>query len=604
MSNRNVARTVRQRKLNPKQGLHIIRESEIEEQQDEEGQRQVHQVETGVEKAEEVEYHLQAVINASNAAALGVKTQQSYIPTPDAIPAKDVNYDELYPPVFKEPSSYIRFSSTVEDCTGPPYCMNDDDLEFLGKLNEGKDVDGRDRKDKLGQCSEIVFEEVMSVFEESSGKLQPYANVDNAPIPSLEEIERSQEDEVSDDVSKWMKPIYRHWVQKKTNRTLMPTIKVRVLDTTSEADDADPYVCFRRREVRQTRKTRGRDAQVVEKLKKLRLEVEQGRQMLRQIVEREHLKADSLSLDRRVFNDRKELKQVKAAKSIIGDKGDDEELLVNQKPTKQPTKVPREQRPSTIRIKSNGDSRSAAPDVDLPLLEEWQEESQRFVLNTIDARKEQHKKWNQHWIDETKYPLTPPAEEDNPMDKWAQFPPKGIHAYPSPPPSLSSHGSQDTGDVEMKDAVVKVEDADQNMAGAEPESPPFIFHIPGSFPLSDVESEDEESQRSAHPACRLRVGRGGRCHLEARKRRPYGQLSRGVVSDSESDDDDGPDYFPLSERITFDYRSALNNRPTRPELPHQQSSGSHQRWASGDQSALVGGQPGSSGSQQTPVAGS
>lgn len=55
MSTRNAAaRTVRQRKLNPKQGLRIIRESEIEEQLDDESQRQVYHGETGVEKAEEI----------------------------------------------------------------------------------------------------------------------------------------------------------------------------------------------------------------------------------------------------------------------------------------------------------------------------------------------------------------------------------------------------------------------------------------------------------------------------------------------------------------------------------------------------------------------
>ncbi|KAK5107268.1 hypothetical protein LTR62_001584 [Meristemomyces frigidus] len=592
MSARNVARTVRQRKLNPKQGLRIIRESEIEEQQDEESQRQVHQVETGVEKAEEVEFHLQAVINAANAAALGVKSQQSFIPTPDAVRAKGVNYDELYPPVFKEPSTYIRFSSTVEDCIGIPYCMNDDDVGFLSKLNDGKDVDGRERKDKLGQCSEDLFEEVMSVFEETTARLQPYANVDTAPILTLDEIEGSQEEEISSDASKWLKVIYQYWVLKKGNRPLMPTIKVRVLDTTSEADDADPYVCFRRREVRQTRKTRGRDAQVVDKLKKLRLEVEQGRQILQSVVQREHLKAESLTMDRRIFNERKELKRVKVEMQIIGDKGDDEDLLVTQKPVKQPSKARTEgsQRPATIRIRSSGDPRSAAPDVDLPLLEDWQTESAEFVANTINARKEQHKKWNQHWVDETKCPLTPPSEESDPMLRWAQFPPETMHGYPSPPPSLPSHGSQEQGDVDMKDAPVKVEDSEQTSAGAEPESLPFVFHIPGAFPLSDVESEDDDAppQRSAYPACRLRMGRGGRCFLESRKRRPYGQLSRGVESDWDSDEEDGPDYFPLSERITFDYRSALNNRPTRPDLPHQQSSGSHQRFASGDHSALVG----------------
>lgn len=48
------ARHVRQRKLNTKQGLRIIRESEIEEQTEDEAQRQIPQFETGVEKGEEI----------------------------------------------------------------------------------------------------------------------------------------------------------------------------------------------------------------------------------------------------------------------------------------------------------------------------------------------------------------------------------------------------------------------------------------------------------------------------------------------------------------------------------------------------------------------
>lgn len=47
------ARHVRQRKLNTKQGLRIIRETEIEDQHDE-SQQHIPQVETGVEKGEEI----------------------------------------------------------------------------------------------------------------------------------------------------------------------------------------------------------------------------------------------------------------------------------------------------------------------------------------------------------------------------------------------------------------------------------------------------------------------------------------------------------------------------------------------------------------------
>jgi len=276
---------------------------------------------------------LQAVINAANAATFGAKSQkQSYIPTPDAVRAKGVKYDEIYPKTFSLPATYIRFSSTVEDSIGVQYCMNDDDVDFLtNKLNDGKDVDGQMRKDKLSQCSEDTFEEVMNFFEETSARLQPFATVDNAAIEPLEEMEQSIDDSISADAQKFMKPIYQYWAARKSGRSLMPSIKVRVLDTATDADDADPYVCFRRREVRQTRKTRGRDAQVTEKLKKMRLELEQARQLLIMVRDREKLIAEDITVTRRVFTERGKLKEVKCSKNITGEKGEDDELLVNQK---------------------------------------------------------------------------------------------------------------------------------------------------------------------------------------------------------------------------------------------------------------------------------
>lgn len=161
------------------------------------------------------------------------------------------------------------------------------------------------------------------------------------------------------------------------------------------------------------------------------------------------------------------------------------------------------------------------------------------------------------------------------MLKWASFPPEDLlnSSYPTPPPSLPSRSSMDGEDVDMKDAPRP--DAEIGaVSGAERE--PEIFAIPGAWP----ESEDEHDLDS-FPAVRLRIGRGGRRWLETRKRKPRGQLSSGVVSDDDSDDDYAPDYFPVPERITFEYRAALNNRPTaRPEGP---SSEQRQRQWSGDQ---------------------
>jgi len=541
------------------------------------------------------EFHLQAVINAANAAALGAKSnQQSFIPTPDAVKAKGVKYEDFYPKAFSQPSTYIRFSSTVEDCIGVPYCMSESDVGFLGQLNDGKDVNGQPRKDKLSQCSEDTFEEVMNFFEESSSRLQPFANVDNAPILALEEMERSIDDSNSVEAHQWLKPIYQFWVLRKGSRPLMPTIKVRVLDTSSEADDADPYICFRRREVRQTRKTRGRDAQVVEKLKKLRLELEQARGLVQMVAQREQLNKEDLEISRKVFEERRKLKDVKVNKQIIGEKGEDEELLVNQKPApKLKARQDTGQRPAMIRIRSGGDR---APENDLVQLSELQAEAEAKLQQQIESKKEQHKRWNDHWADATWRPITPPLESLEDPPRWAPllFPDT---AYPSPPPTLPSEGSRDE-DVEMTDqSPIKEEDTSAGAAVADFE-PEKVFHIPGAFPIDD--DPRPSFKRDSAPACRLRYGRGGRCYLEARKKREYGAISAGVVSDSDSDDE-MDDWHPPDAEKSFEWRVLASVRP-RPEG----MTGERRIHPSGDQASMAIGASGgqSRGLQQQASAGS
>ncbi|EME43328.1 hypothetical protein DOTSEDRAFT_72667 [Dothistroma septosporum NZE10] len=591
MSTRGQARHVRQRKLNTKQPLRIIRENEIEDAIDDESQRHIPQVETGVEKNEEVEYHLQAAINAANAAALGAKSKaSSYIPTPEVRKAKGIKYDELYPKVFSQPATYIRFSSTVEDCVGIPYCMNEDDEKFLKQLNDGKDVNGHALKDKTVQCSDDAFEEVMNFFEETSQKLQPFATVESSvPILSLQELEQAREEDLSAEAQHVAKPIYQYWVSKKGGRPLLPTIKVRLLDTSLDADDADPYVCFRRREVRQTRKTRGRDAQVVEKLKKLRIELEQARQLVQMVRDREKLNDTNLSVTRKVFEQRKQLKEVKIAKNLVGGKGEDEELLVNQKPVAKPKGRGDGSRPGpTIRLRSLGDGRSA-PDNDLVSLADLQAQAEDHVDRTIESRKDQHRRWNKDWQDRTWDPITPPPEPADQTPKWASLPVFGT-SYPTPPPSLPSRSSQDRdGDVDMSEQKpMLLQDA---VAGAEPT---FNMFVPPPWHESLVDHGEPDAKRiklDIAPACRLRYGRGGRLHLEMRKQKPLGVLSRGVVSDSDSDDDE-TDFFDVPGPKAFDYRSMLNSRArSGPEGVERR------QFPSGDQTAMI-----AAAQQQAPAA--
>lgn len=249
----------------------------------------------------------------------GGKVAQIYIPTPEAVQSK-LQYEDLYPRHFTQPATYIRFSSTVEDMIGCPYCMTGDDLVFLKTYNQ--------KRGKNAQCTEDEFEEVMNFFEETSQTKQPFATVDNTPVLSYEEMEAEFDETISLSSRRFAKDIYSHWKNQrllKGNHALMPVLK---FETNLETDDADPYVCFRRREVRQVRKTRGRDAQVTEKLKKLRKELEDARHLMSQVKRREVLIREQLAVDRQIFEQRTAVKEIKRK---LGIKGDDEELLINQK---------------------------------------------------------------------------------------------------------------------------------------------------------------------------------------------------------------------------------------------------------------------------------
>lgn len=186
----------------------------------------------------------------------------------------------------------------------------------------------------------------MNCFEETAQVKQPYAAVDSPPVLSYEEIETSMDDYLDDRAKAFTKEIYEHWRTRRIrtgNRPLVEGLKVGFspgllstdanllkFETGADTDDADPYVCFRRREVRQIRKTRGRDAHSAEKLKKLRKELEESREILAMIRQREITKREQLAIDKQLFEQRTNLRQVKLNLPDPYKEGDDD-ILINQK---------------------------------------------------------------------------------------------------------------------------------------------------------------------------------------------------------------------------------------------------------------------------------
>ena len=166
---------------------------------------------------------MQAALSASQAAAIGGKVAQIYIPTPDAVQSS-IQYDKLYPLTYSQPATYTRFSSTVEDCAGCPYDLDEEDDAFLKSLNK--------KRNASTQCSEDQFEEVMNCFEETAQVKQPYAAVDSPPVLSYEEIESSMDDYLEDHMRPLTKDIYEHWKARRLktgNKPLVEGLKVSVI---------------------------------------------------------------------------------------------------------------------------------------------------------------------------------------------------------------------------------------------------------------------------------------------------------------------------------------------------------------------------------------
>jgi enhancer of polycomb-like protein len=196
--------------------------------------------------------------------------------------------------------------------------MTEEDDAFLKSYNQ--------KRPPSGQLSEDDFERILEVYEDTAYDKAPYAAIDQTIVPYDEMIAGLHQLHDSK-IMQHAKELYEYWKSRRValgNRSLHPSLK---FETHQESDELDPYVCFRRREVRQTRKTRQRDAQSAEKLKRLRKELEDGRQLILASHRRELLKREMLMTDRRIFEMRAQLKEVKIRLKI---RTDDEDLI-NQK---------------------------------------------------------------------------------------------------------------------------------------------------------------------------------------------------------------------------------------------------------------------------------
>jgi len=435
--------------------------------------------------------------------------------------------------------------------------MTLEDKAFLKSMNDK--IVGH-RKGRAAQaatlCTDDEFEEVINFFEETSQTKQPYAAVDNPPVVPYEELEAEFDETISISARNFAKEIYEHWKSLRSmtgNRCLMPSLK---FETNLETDDADPYVCFRRREVRQIRKTRGRDAQITEKLKKLRKELEDARHLMAQVKRREGTCQEQLTVDRDIFDQRVTLKDHKRK---LGIKENDEDLI-NQKPAPRPK--PRVdpsamQRgiPGMVQKPQIARADGRPFDSDLVSLQEQEEKREKGIQAFIDEHKDKHRKWNENWQDETWRPITPPLETA--LSK-SSFIPVRVEQLPTPPASVSSETSGENLNADQRPNKRRT----PGTTGTNMELRSHRFSPP-----------PEDVPYAQLPRFRARIGRGGRLMIDRRGRldsdrkeydlrggkRPWEEERRADLYKYSGDSSEDEQIFPVdhNDNLHIRYRMML-----------------------------------------------
>ncbi|KAB5550995.1 EPL1-like protein [Coniochaeta sp. 2T2.1] len=506
-------RKVRYKKLNVKTPLPVLREGELDSTEYEAITAETH-IATGVEQAEENEFHLQSILQSAGVSA----SREIPVPPPEE---SKINYDDLYPQVCEKPKSYIRFSQTVEECIGCPYDMNEDDDAYLKSYNE--------KRPPAAQLSEDDFERMMEVFEETAYIKTPFASVDQTIVPYDDMVAGLQQLDTAK-VMPHAKELYEYWKSRRqalSNRPLQPSLK---FERHQDSDELDPYVCFRRREVRLTRKTRARDVQSADKLKRLRRELEDGRQLIIASYEREMLKKQMLDTDRIIFEQRAQLKE---AKIRLGIKTDDEDLI-NQKPQKRKAVEPPATRPpppKEMRLNPVVTG-SRASENDLPLWADKLVERENELRADIEQKIRNHNLWNQKFVDLTRDPL-PPIRGETPDQS---FRPAKTQYLMTPPNSASNESMEEPTAMDLDKVVEK----------------PPMYGFRGV-------AHDEKSSADP-PAYRRRIGRLNRLWIDRRglASPPWEPDRPGMMSSDrwkydQDSDDEGEQ--PIYEVDPFDTRA-------------------------------------------------
>ncbi|KAJ3194415.1 hypothetical protein HK101_002735 [Irineochytrium annulatum] len=264
------------------------------------------------------EHHLQAALNASQA---GASAAAVVIPTPDASQLFP-DYERFYTPTFSLPKTLIKFSAQLEDCIACPYCLDETDDAFL-VAHRKKCAAAQDGLVASDAMTDDEFEVLMNALECLAGTKQLINESVSDEEAKVRFTECGARPKFSDSC---LTAIFEYWKQRRfasgESKPVQPTLKT---DEYGPRPETDPYVCFRRREVRPPPRTKNKknDMAAFEKLKRLRQDLTTVRQVLELVLEREKKRRDSFALDEAIFDQRILVRRLRKKLGVVVEKDAD-----------------------------------------------------------------------------------------------------------------------------------------------------------------------------------------------------------------------------------------------------------------------------------------
>lgn len=373
----------RQRKISVKQPLLIYKQKDLHLDDLEPLNISSTTTDTGVDKNEEDEIHLKQIINQSSTAidkSLYIPTPDASLLWNDA--SLYYNSSNFIPPAsYIKYSATIEDTLTTDynmDEEDEAFLneLNSLKKNTTVKSETSKSEDSKKVTKGADHLTESEFEMIMEKFEKIIEERQPFLSVDPTNLLSFKELSNYILQEVVSNTSSALpytkvgtrfnylstttlksklskelnwdpyqtnfdkitnetirsipellklfgEKIYTHWRSRKLIRkgkVIHPILKFEDPSANEKDNDADPYICFRRREFRQARKTRRADTLGAERIRLLQKSLQNAREIVLNVAQREILKLKNLEVDLQIFNLRNETKTVKRA---IGYKGDD-----------------------------------------------------------------------------------------------------------------------------------------------------------------------------------------------------------------------------------------------------------------------------------------